>query len=126
MEVESAPGFEVRGRVTNSDGLPVKGAVVEDNYSGETFLVQMNVCATDDDGNYQLGWYPKSRPLWSLSVTHKDYADQSRSELPPPAEGTVTRCDFVLDKGMEIAGTVKTKTGNRSRARVCAMAQAGR
>jgi beta-lactamase regulating signal transducer with metallopeptidase domain len=105
------PGYEVRGQVRTSDGAPLQGARVEDNYSGSTFLVQMNVSVTDAEGRYRLGWYSKSKPLWSFTVDHKDYAEQSKSGLNPPAEGTVATWDFVLDKGQLIAGVVKDKEG---------------
>jgi hypothetical protein len=72
----------------------------------------MQVCVSDDNGNYNLGWYPKSKPVWSISVAHKDYADQSRSNIAPPAEGNTATSDFVLDHGNEIVGTVKDADGN--------------
>lgn len=105
------PGFEIRGRVTDSNGAPIKGASVKDHYSGPYMTVWLNKCVTDADGNYQLGWYSRTRSMWSMEVKHKDYAEQNRSEVAPPVEGFTTRCDIVLDEGLKISGTVKDTAG---------------
>jgi beta-lactamase regulating signal transducer with metallopeptidase domain/protocatechuate 3,4-dioxygenase beta subunit len=106
------PGFEIRGRVTDSHGRPVKGAAVKDHYSGATMIVWLNKCVTDEEGNYQLGWYTRTKPMWSMEVTHKDYAEQNRAEIAPPAEGLTARSDFVMDEGMEITGEVRDEEGH--------------
>ncbi len=112
LSFDMVPGFEIRGRVTDTQGRPVKGAAVKDHYSGATMIVWLNKCVTDEEGNYQLGWYTRTKPMWSMEVTHKDYAEQNRLEITPPAEGLTVRSDFVMDAGMEITGEVRDEEGH--------------
>ena len=111
VAIKLRPGFEIRGRVTDPNGKPIKGAAVRDHYSGPYMIVWLNKSVTDADGNYQLGWYSRTNPMWSMEVKHKDYAEQNRSEIPPPLEGNTTYCDIVLDEGLQISGTVKDAEG---------------
>ena len=111
VEVLLEPGFEVRGRVTNSEGVAVKGVVVSCWISGDYLLVGTNRAVTDAEGNYALGWYSRYRPLWSLTAEHKDYANLTRRNVPPPDDGTVLHQDFVMDEGRQIAGVVKDEGG---------------
>lgn len=111
VEVSLVPGFEVVGRVLDASGAPVKGAKVGDNYSGSTFLCAMQKCVTDAEGRYQLGWYDRERGLWSFSVEHKDFAEQSKGGLKPPVGSNVASWDFTLDKGWEITGMVSDEEG---------------
>lgn len=111
VTVRLEPGFEIRGRVTDASGKPIKGAAVRDHYSGPYLIVWLHKSVTDADGNYQLGWYSKAKPMWSMEVAHKDYAEQNRSEIAPPVEGLTARCDITLDAGLKIGGTVKDADG---------------
>jgi len=113
MEVQIAmtPGFKVRGQVRDSTGKPVVNAVVRDHYSGRAIHCDHHHCITDAEGRYELGWYSKAKPLWSFGVEHKDFANQNKSELPPPTEGDVVVWDFVLDQGYTIAGVVHDESG---------------
>ncbi len=111
VAVKLGPGFEIRGRVTDPNGKPIQGAAVKDHFSGPYLIVWLHKSVTDADGNYQLGWYSRTRPIWSMEVTHKDYAEQNRSEIPPPVEGPTARCDIGMDAGLQIGGTVKDAEG---------------
>lgn len=111
VAVKLGAGFEIRGRVTDPKGKPIQGAAVRDHYSGPYMTAGLHKSVTDADGNYQLGWYSRTRPIWSMEVTHKDYAAQNRSEIAPPVEGQTARCDIVMDAGLQIGGTVKDAEG---------------
>lgn len=105
------PGFELRGTVRDAQGRPIKNARVRDHYSGSYVHVYMNRSITDAEGRYQIGWYPKSKPVWSVGVEHADYAKLSRGDLPAPDKGTITTYDFVMDTGKKITGIVKDESG---------------
>lgn len=111
LDVALLPGFEVVGRVMDANGTPVKDAKVGDNYSGETFFCAMQKCVTDAEGRYQLGWYDRERGLWSFTVEHNDFAEQSKGGLRPPEDSNVAVWDFKLDKGWEIRGVVSDDDG---------------
>ncbi len=111
LTVEMLPGFEVTGQVRDADGHPVKDALVRDYYSGYYAHTNMRRCLTDAEGRYQLGWYPKDKPLWSLGVEHPDYAKVTRSNLPAPTKGRTARLDFTIDVGREIRGVVRDPEG---------------
>lgn len=105
------PGFELRGTVRDAQGQPIKNARVRDHYSGHYVQVYMNRSITDAEGRYQIGWYPRSKPVWSVGVEHADYAKLSRTDLPAPDKGNVTTYDFVMDAGKKISGTVTDENG---------------
>ncbi len=111
VEARMDAGYQVKGRVLDSQGQPVRGALVRDYYSGKRFLTQMNRHITGPDGAYQLGWYSRSRPLWSFGVEHKDFAKISKSELTPPAEGDTAHWDFILVTGRSVSGAVTNEAG---------------
>jgi hypothetical protein len=111
VEVALSPGFEVVGRVLDASGAPVKGANVSDNYSGRTFLCAMQKSVTDGEGRYRLGWYNREKGLWSFTVEHKDFAEQSKGDLKPPSGSDEVSWDFTLDKGWEIKGLVLNEDG---------------
>lgn len=94
------------GKVTDERGQPVAGAFVRDHYSGNVIQLWMRASLTGKDGCYEIGSYSLESKLWSMGVSHPDFADQSKGSLSAPTEGNPLIVNFVLDKGFEVEGDV--------------------
>lgn len=106
VHVQMHPGYRLRGKVTDEDGRPIAAALVQDHYSGSWVHCCMRQCLTDKDGTYELGNYSFRRKLWSMGVSHPEFASSSRSGLSPPEQGDVLALDFVLGQGYAVEGHV--------------------
>lgn len=111
VAIEMSRGYSLRGRVTDEAGQPIAGALVRDNYSGSVILCWMQHTLTAADGSYELTGYPFTRKLWSMMVSHKDFAEASKGDLDPPAQGDVLTVDFMLGQGFAVAGEVSDQAG---------------
>lgn len=111
VAIQMSRGYSLRGRVTDEAGQPIAGALVRDNYSGPIILCWMQHTLTAADGSYELTGYPFTRKLWSMAVSHKDFAEASKRDLDPPAQGDVLTVDFTLGQGFAVAGEVSDQAG---------------
>ena len=124
VRIEMAPGFTVRGRVTDPAGRPVRGALVQrptevgwrlrdDPLVGRerrVALRSMNSRPTDAEGRYELPGLSYGRDRVHLGVRHPQFA-QSYGSVSPPGEGSTATLDLQLKEGFAIEGEVLDPDG---------------
>jgi hypothetical protein len=101
----------LEGRVTNSDGEPIKGASVEWGY----FLAQRDsreIFRTDADGKYRVET-TKVGPDYRLGVSAIGYAPSWRDGLIPQLRESATplTVDFKLSAPITLRGKVFDEAG---------------
>lgn len=95
--------FRVTGRVTDPDGRPLEGAVVESFMTSFT-----NQAVTDARGEYSLGHLDPGRPRHSVFARYAEFTE-ARADVVTRGE-SVTQ-DFRLGRGVRIEGQVTNAEG---------------
>ncbi len=108
---EELPTRIIEGRVTNSDGEPIKGAAVEWGH----FLAEKEgreVFRTNADGKYRVET-TKVGPDFRLGVSAIGFAPAWRDDLIPPRIGSTTplTMDFKLTAPISLRGKVVDEEG---------------
>ncbi|WP_419191677.1 sigma-70 family RNA polymerase sigma factor [Engelhardtia mirabilis] len=111
-EITLEPGVEVAGRVTGSDGRPVKGAAVYFGIAGDMMpWSEARIAAlTDAAGRYVLPLVPR-RSAVRLSAASTTLFGRSVSQSIDTREGRTRTVDFELPQLHLIAGRLVSATG---------------
>jgi RNA polymerase sigma-70 factor (ECF subfamily) len=102
VELHLAPGFSVRGRITDAAGAPISGATVT------TFGMRATKATSDAQGDYCLEHVAARDPTIALDARAAGYA-QSTGEVS--SRGSDARLDFVMKRGVTLRGTVVAPDG---------------
>ena len=113
LRFELSPGCTVRGRVTDEQGQPVRGAVVRGGPDAAGDWDAVRSAATDERGRFELAGFSPGRPLPTLTASHRDFATAVKRQLPAPRAGEAATVDFVLTQGGAIEGRVRDSRGRR-------------
>ena len=103
LRVEMAPGFVLRGRVTDEAGRPVASARVARQARHRAGRVCTSNCATDADGRYELGGFARDGAPSEVVVVHPGFATSRATVSPRGAAGTL---DVRVTQGFAVAGVV--------------------
>jgi protocatechuate 3,4-dioxygenase beta subunit len=102
VELHLAPGFSVRGRITDAAGAPICGAIVS------TFGMRISKAVRDAQGDYCLDHVPARDPTITLDARAAGYA-QSTGDVK--SSGSDGHLDFVMKRGVTLRGTVVAPDG---------------
>jgi len=102
VELHLAPGFSVRGRITDAAGAPISGATVS------TFGMRVSKAVSDARGDYCLDHVPVRDPTITLDARAAGYA---RSTGNVKSSGSDAHLDFVMKRGVTLRGTVVAPDG---------------
>ncbi len=101
VDVQLGPGATVVGRVVDSDGLPVSGAV-----ASISDLYQIRHIKTDVEGKYQLVDIEVRQDAYHLSVQHPNFTEDNPIPISVSKTGIVEVPDIVLTRGVTLKGRV--------------------
>ena len=95
-EARKEPGYGVHGRVTNGEGAPIAGTMVQAESLDEPkqAIPDLGVM-TGEAGGY---WWPLKPGRYRLSITAKGYQTVSQNVVICPNE--LARLDFSLQKAL--------------------------
>ena len=123
--VKLPKGKSIGGRVLDEDGRPVSGAKVTISYfapdEGNTppaeqpvvrAVIPWETRETNADGRWSYAGAPPDANEFSVHVQHKDYARETDDFDVPPINSLFDgSAEKVLERGVEIAGTVTDNDG---------------
>ncbi len=92
-----ARDFGVHGRVLDSEGAPIVGATVC------TYPRERNQTTTDDEGKFRLGGLNPAKKMIRVSAGMQGFSTAAIYAKP---ESAATELEFVLDRGISVAGRV--------------------
>lgn len=100
----------ISGRVTDSDGQPLAGALVEWGYFSDGPQDRESV-ETDAEGRYRLETSNVGRD-YRLGVSHSGFAPTFRDGIIPGPAAEPTTLDFQLSPGTDITLRITDRSGN--------------
>ncbi|MCP5021846.1 MAG: hypothetical protein GY930_08705 [bacterium] len=97
-----AQDYGVQGRVFDSEGAPIVGATVC------TYPRERNQTTTDEEGKFRLGGLNPAKKRTRVSAGMQGFSTAAAYVMP---ESAATELEFVLDRGIGVAGRVADPHG---------------
>ncbi len=114
---ELAPGYTMRGTVTDEEGAAVDAALVSVNTPHERSRYSPNIwylrsTMTNAAGRFEIPGLSPDSQIKGVTVRHPDFAQKTIEGLVPPADGAdELQVDVALDLGYMIMGKIEGPDG---------------
>lgn len=114
LEIVLLPVARISGRVLDSEGRPIEGALVKTEvasvYQVASFYQGTRADTTNEAGNFELDSVAPG--VVTLSVSASGYAQRDRAEMDAPPGGERSGVEIHLEPSATIEGTLREADGN--------------